>query len=64
MFKKKLCFIKKNEEKKNHKRQNTPHHRQTVIDIDNGNIEKIKSNYANVDYEYIPNSSVLHIFKK
>ena len=64
MFKCFLCFVKKNEKKTKLRRQDTPHHpRQSIIDIDNGTIE-IKSNYANVEYEYLSNSAVLHIFKK
>ena len=58
------CFIKTNDTKPKLKRENTPHHhRQSVIDIDEGSIEII-SNFDNVEYEYLPNSSVLHIYKK
>lgn len=65
MFKFFLCFVKKNEKKTNLKRQNTPHHpRQSIIDLDNETIERVKSNYTNVEYEYLTNSAVLHIFKK
>ena len=46
------------------KRQNTPYPtRQSIIDLDEGTIE-IKSNFDNVDYEYLPNSSILHGYKK
>ena len=58
------CFIKTNDTKPKLKRENTPHpHRQSIIDLDEGTIEII-SKFENVDYEYLPNSSVLHIYKK
>ena len=59
------CFIKTNDTTKPKlKRENTPYHtKQSVIDVDEGSIEII-SNFDNVDYEYLPNSAVLHIYKK
>ena len=58
------CFIKTNGSKPKLRRENTPHHtKQSVIDVDEGTIE-VKSNYDEVVYEYLPNSSVLHIYKK
>ena len=57
------CFIK-TDTKPKFKRENTPHPtKQSVIDIDEGTIE-IKSNYDDVVYEYLPNSAVLHVYKK
>ena len=56
------CFIK-NDTKPKFKRENTPYPKQSVIDVDDGTIDII-SNFDNVDYEYLPNSSVLHIYKK
>ena len=57
------CFIKTNDTKKKLRRENTPYPTQSVIDVDKGTIEII-SNFENVDYEYLPNSAVLHIYKK
>ena len=57
------CFIKANNTKPKLKRENTPYPTQSVIDIDEGTIE-IKSNYDDVVYEYLPNSAVLHGYKK
>ena len=58
------CFIKTNDTKHKLKRENTPHpHRQSVIDLDEGTIDII-SNFDNVEYEYLSNSAVLHIYKK
>ena len=58
------CFIKTNDSKPKFRRENTPYPtKQSIIDIDEGTIE-ITSNYENVDYEYLPNSAVLHIKKK
>ena len=58
------CFIKTNEKKPKLRRENTPHHtKQSIIDVDEGSIEII-SNFDEVVYEYLPNSSVLHIYKK
>ena len=57
------CFIKANDTKPNLRRQNTPYPTQSVIDVDEGTIE-IKSNYDEVVYEYLPNSAVLHGYKK
>ena len=57
------CFIKTNNTKPKLKRENTPHPKQSFIDVDDGTIDII-SNFDNVDYEYLPNSSVLHIYKK
>ena len=58
------CFVKTNDTKPNFRRENTPHHtKQSVIDIDEGSIDII-SNFDNVDYEYLPNSAVLYIYKK
>ena len=57
------CFIKTNDTKPNLRRENTPYPKQSVIDIDKGTIEII-SNFDNVEYEYLPNSAVLHIYKK
>ena len=56
------CFIK-NDTKPKFKRENTPYPKQSVIDVDDGTIDII-SNFDNVDYEYLPNSSVLHVYKK
>ena len=57
------CFIKTNDTKPNFRRENTPYPKQSVIDIDKGTIEII-SNFDNVEYEYLPNSAVLHGYKK
>ena len=58
------CFIKTNDSKPKLKRENTPYPtRQSVIDLDEGTIE-ITIFFENVDYEYLPNSGVLHIYKK
>ena len=58
------CFIKTNNSKPKFKRENTPYPtKQSIIDIDEGTIE-IKSKFENVDYEYLTNSAVLHIYKK
>ena len=57
------CFIKTNNTKPKLRRENTPYPKQSFIDIDEGTIDII-SNFDNVDYEYLPNSSVLHIYKK
>ena len=60
-------FIKPNDTKPKLKRENTLYPtKQTIIDIDKGTIYKkeIKSKFENVDYEYLPNSSILHIFQK
>ena len=59
-----LCFIKKNDSKPKFKRENTPHPKQSVIDLDKGIIEKVESKFENVEYDYIPNSAILHIYKK
>ena len=56
------CFIKNNKKPKL-KRENTPYPKQSFIDVDEGTIEII-SKFDNVDYEYLPNSSVLHVYKK
>ena len=57
------CFIKNNTKPK-FKRENTPYPtKQSFIDVDEGTIEII-SKFDNVDYEYLPNSSVLHVYKK
>ena len=56
------CFIK-NDKKPKLKRENTPYPKQSFIDVDDGTIE-IKSNYDDVVYEYLPNSAVLHVYKK
>ena len=56
------CFIKNNTKPK-FKRENTPHPKQSFIDVDDGTIEII-SKFDNVGYEYLPNSAVLHIYKK
>ena len=57
------CFIKTNNTKPKLRRENTPYPKQSFIDVDDGTIE-IKSNYDEVVYEYLPNSAVLHIYKK
>jgi len=57
------CFIKTNNTKPKLKRENTPYPKQSFIDVDDGTIE-IKSNYDDVVYEYLPNSAVLHGYKK
>ena len=57
------CFIKTNGSKPNLRRENTPYPKQSVIDVDDGTIEII-SNFDNVEYEYLPNSAVLHGYKK
>jgi len=57
------CFIKTNDTKPKLKRENTPYPKQSVIDVDDGTIDII-SNFNNVDYEYLPNSAVLHVYKK
>ena len=56
------CFVKTNDTKPNLRRENTPYPTQSVIDVDDGTIEI--SNFENVDYEYLPNSAVLHGYKK
>ena len=56
------CFIK-NDTKPKFKRENTPYPKQSVIDVDDGTIEII-SKFDNVGYEYLPNSAVLHVYKK
>ena len=57
------CFIK-NDKKPKLKRENTPHPtKQSVINVDEGTIDII-SNFNNVEYEYLPNSAVLHVYKK
>ena len=56
------CFIKTNDTKPNLRRENTPYPTQSVIDVDDGTIEI--SNFENVEYEYLPNSAVLHGYKK
>ena len=56
------CFIKNNKKPK-FKRENTPHPKQSFIDVDEGTIEII-SKFDNVEYEYLPNSAVLHGYKK
>ena len=57
------CFIK-NDTKPKFKRENTPHPtKQSVINVDEGTIDII-SNFNNVEYEYLPNSAVLHVYKK
>ena len=60
------CFIKPNDSKPKLKRETTPFPKQTFIDVDKWTIEQkeMKSKFENVDYEYLPNSSVLHIFQK
>ena len=58
------CFIKTNDKKPKLRREDTPHPtKQSVIDVDKGSIEII-SKFDNVDYEYLSNSAVLHIYKK
>ena len=57
------CFIKTNDTKPKLKRENTPHPKQSVIDVDEGTIEII-SKFNNVEYEYLTNSAVLHVYKK
>jgi len=57
------CFIKTNDTKSKLKRENTPYPKQSFIDVDDGTIEII-SKFDNVDYEYLPNSAVLHVYKK
>ena len=56
------CFIK-NDTKPKLKRENTPYPKQSFIDVDEGTIEII-SKFDNVGYEYLPNSAVLHVYKK
>ena len=56
-------FIKTNNTKPKLRRENTPYPKQSVINLDEGTIE-IKSNYDEVVYEYLPNSAVLHCYKK
>ena len=56
------CFIK-NDTKPNFRRENTPHPKQSFIDVDEGSIEII-SNFDNVEYEYLTNSAVLRGYKK
>ena len=56
------CFIK-NDKKPKLKRENTPYPKQSFIDVDDGTIEII-SKFDNVGYEYLPNSAVLHVYKK
>ena len=56
------CFIK-NDKKPKLKRENTPYPKQSFIDVDEGTIEII-SKFDNVEYEYLPNSAVLHVYKK
>ena len=56
------CFIKTNTKPKL-RRENTPYPKQSVINLDEETIE-IKSNYDEVVYEYLPNSSILHVYKK
>ena len=57
------CFIKTNNTKPKLRRENTPYPKQSFIDVDEETIE-IKSNYDDVVYEYLPNSAVLHGYKK
>ena len=57
------CFVKTNDTKQKLRRENTPYPKQSVIDVDEGTIDII-SNFNNVEYEYLPNSAVLHIYKK
>ena len=57
------CFIKTNNTKTKLRRENTPYPKQSFIDVDDGTIDII-SKFDNVEYEYLPNSSVLHIYKK
>ena len=57
------CFIKTNNTKPKLRRENTPYPKQSFIDLDEGTIE-IKSKYDEVVYEYLPNSAVLHCYKK
>ena len=56
------CFIK-NDTKPKFKRENTPYPKQSFIDVDEGSID-IVSKFDNIDYEYLPNSAVLHVYKK
>ena len=58
------CFIKSDNSKEKLKRENTPYPRLSIIDLDEGTIaqKEIKSNFENVDYEFLPNSSVLQKF--
>ena len=60
------CFIKSDNSRQKLKRENTPYPRMSVIDVDERTIDQveIKSNYKKVDYEYLPYSSILHIYKK
>ena len=57
------CFIKNSDTKPKLKRENTPHPTQSVIDVDERTIEII-SKFDDVGYEYLPNSAVLHGYKK
>ena len=61
-------FLKqfKKSEKPKIKRQNTPHPKQSIINLENGTIEQkqIKSSNNDVKYEYLPNTGILHMFKK
>ena len=57
------CFINTNDTKQKLRRENTPHPKQSFIDVDEGSIEII-SKFDNVEYEYLPNSAVLHVYKK
>ena len=61
-------FLKqfKKSEKTKMKHQNTPHPKQSIINLENGTIEQkpLKSNNNDIEYEYLPNSAILHIFKK
>ena len=64
MISKYLICVKS--EKPKMKRQNTPYPKQSIINLENGTIEQkqIKSSNSDVGYEYLPNSGILHIFKK
>ena len=56
-----ICF---KSEKAKLKRQDTPHIKQSVINLEKGTIEQIKSSNDEVGYEYLPNSAILRMFKK
>ena len=60
-------FFKPKKNKLKFNRENTPYPiKQSVKDIDKSTIEKIEiqNNNPNLIYEYLPNSAVLHIYKK
>ena len=51
------CY-KNSKQKPKLKRENTPYPKQSVIDIDNG------SKFDNIEHEYLPSTSILHVYKK